>query len=70
VPTNWREVPSPDSTRIFGSSWAAKGVSAVMKVPSTVTLGEFCYILNPLHPDFSKAEIGPIEIFRFNARTV
>jgi RES domain-containing protein len=70
VPPNWREVPAPDSTRLFGGDWATKGMSAVLRVPSAVTLGEFCYILNPLHSDFAKVEIGAVEDFSFNARTM
>jgi RES domain-containing protein len=70
VPSNWREVPTPDSTRLFGGAWAAKGASAVLKVPSAVTLGEFNFILNPIHPDFSKIKVGRIENFKFNPRTM
>jgi RES domain-containing protein len=68
VPANWREVPAPDSTRSFGGGWCIKGTSAVLKVPSAVMLGEFCYMLNPLHSDFAKIEIGPAEAFTFHAR--
>lgn len=67
-PANWREVPAPDSTRLFGGEWLARGTSAILRVPSAVTLGEFCYILNPLNPDFGKLEIGRIETFAFDAR--
>jgi RES domain-containing protein len=68
-PAHWRDVPAPEATRVFGGTWLAKGGSAVLRVPSVVTLGEFCYILNPLHPDFAKVEIGKAEVFTFDVRT-
>jgi RES domain-containing protein len=68
-PANWQKVPAPEATRKFGGDWFAKGTSAVLRVPSVVTPGEFCYILNPLHPDFAKAVIGKAEAFSFDGRT-
>jgi len=68
-PADWRSVPPSDSTRRFGADWVTKGTSAVLRVPSIVTLGEFCYVLNPLHPDFAKLDIGRAEPFTFDART-
>lgn len=70
IPNDWQKVPAPDSTRVFGGNWVTKATSVVLKVPSAVTLGEFCYVLNPLHPDFAKVEIGAVEAFSFNARTL
>jgi RES domain-containing protein len=67
-PDDWRKVPAPDSTRQFGRDWADSGVSPVLRVPSVVTTGEFNYILNPLHPDFSKLLIAAPEPFEFDTR--
>lgn len=67
-PDDWRKVPSPESTREFGADWIREIRSAVLRVPSAVTLGEFNFILNPLHPDFEKLVIGPPENFSFDAR--
>ena len=67
-PDDWRQVPAPDSTRRFGGDWMKKGISPVLRVPSVVTLGEFNYVLNPVHPDFRKLAIGPPEAFTFDAR--
>ncbi|HEY4989017.1 MAG TPA: RES family NAD+ phosphorylase [Opitutaceae bacterium] len=68
-PPNWQKVPAPETTRKFGGDWVAKGASAVLRVPSVVTLGESCYILNPLHPDFPKVEVGEAEPFSFDGRS-
>jgi RES domain-containing protein len=67
-PDDWRQVPAPDSTRRFGGDWMKKGVSPVLRVPSVVTLGEFNYVLNPIHPEFRRLTIGPPEAFTFDAR--
>jgi RES domain-containing protein len=67
-PADWQDVPAPDSTRKFGGAWLAKGASAVLRVPSVVTLGEFCYILNPSHSDFGKIVIGKAEAFSYDGR--
>jgi len=68
LPDDWRRVPAPDSTRRFGGDWMKKGVSPVLRVPSVVTLGEFNYVLNPIHPEFRRLTIGPPEAFTFDAR--
>jgi RES domain-containing protein len=67
-PDDWRQVPAPESTREFGALWLKELRSVVLRVPSAVTLGEFNYVLNPLHPDFSKLRIGPPDAFNFDAR--
>jgi len=67
-PEDWRQVPAPESTRNFGALWLKELRSVVLRVPSAVTLGEFNYLLNPLHPDFSKIKIGSPEAFSFDAR--
>jgi RES domain-containing protein len=67
-PADWQAVPSPDSTRQFGGEWLTKRTSVVLRVPSVVTLGEFCYILNPLHPDFGRIVIGKAEPFSYDGR--
>ena len=67
-PSDWRLVPAPESTRKLGSDWAARKELPVMRVPSAVTLGEFNYVLNPLHPDFGTLRIGKPEPFKFDTR--
>jgi len=67
-PDDWRQVPAPDSTRRFGGDWLKKGVSPVLRVPSVVTLGEFNFVLNPIHPEFRRLAMGPPEAFTFDAR--
>lgn len=68
VPVNWRDMPYPAETQRFGSTWAHEGRSAVLRVPSTVVLGEFNYLLNPAHPDFARITLHRPEPFVFDTR--
>ena len=68
VPENWRATPYGSETQAFGSEWAKAEPSVALQVPSSVVLGEFNYLLNPDHPDFSKIEIGAFEPFEFDSR--
>jgi len=68
VPPKWRHVPAPEATRDFGQQWLAAARHPAMRVPSAVTLGEFNYLLNPLHPAFGRLEIGKPEVFDFDPR--
>ncbi len=58
LPDDWRQLPTPPSTRELGSHWVTESRSAVLRVPSIVVGGEFNYLLNPRHPDFARLEIG------------
>jgi len=67
-PVDWRDLPAPASTRAFGDAWIASGNSAILRVPSVVTLGEYNFLLNPYHPDFSRLSLGKPEPFSFDGR--
>lgn len=67
-PANWRAVPANDSTRAFGDAWLAAARSPALRVPSAVILGEFNYLLNPLHPRFAEIRLGKPEPFFFDPR--
>ncbi|MEX2594987.1 MAG: RES family NAD+ phosphorylase [Anditalea sp.] len=60
LPSNWKKRPYPYSTQEFGTQWAKGLVSPVLKVPScripfSRYPQEHNLLINPLHPDFSKA---------------
>ncbi len=65
---DWRDQPPPASTRAFGDAWLASRRSPAVRVPSAVVLGEFNYLLNPLHPDFARLTFSPPEAFHFDPR--
>ena len=59
LPSGWRITPaaSTQSTtaRRFGDQWVAGKRSVALRLPSAVIPSEFIYLLNPAHPDFSRA---------------
>lgn len=68
VPEAWRGQSPIPTVQEFGATWVREGRSAVLRVPSAVVLGEFNYLLNPAHPDFSRITLGKPELFSFDAR--
>lgn len=68
VPEDWRSVPASDSTRDLGDAWLLARRCPALRVPSAVILGEFNYLLNPLHPEFSLLQFSPPEPFSFDPR--
>ncbi len=63
LPPDWRDLAAREQLQAIGTEWAKKRASAVMSVPSAVIPSEFNYLLNPLHPDFERIEIGETEDF-------
>ena len=68
VPAEWRAEPPAAASQRFGATWAREQRSAALRVPSTVVLGEFNYLLNPAHPDFKRVKIGRPAAFSFDPR--
>ena len=70
LPANWAEHPIPSSTRDLGSAWAQSRTSPVLGVPSAVVPIETNFLINPLHPEFSKIRIGSAEAFTYDPRLI
>ncbi|HVU95271.1 MAG TPA: RES family NAD+ phosphorylase [Puia sp.] len=68
LPGDWRAVPSPVSTKAFGTAWLSSQAQGVWRVPSTVIPSEFNYLLNPLHPGISAAKILAVDDFVYDVR--
>ena len=66
-PVRWRT--DYRVSRRFGDAWLQAADKPALRVPSVITSGEFNYLLNPLHPEFSARWVvsGPIA-FAFDAR--
>jgi RES domain-containing protein len=67
-PEDWRATPAPRSTQLLGSRWVREARSPLMRVPSALVLGEFNYLLNPLHAAVKQIKVGSPEPFLFDAR--
>ena len=63
LPGHWREAAARQELQTLGSEWARRGTGAVLAVPSAVIPAESNYLLNPLHPAFSKIEVGAPQDF-------
>lgn len=66
-PTRW--ATDYKVSRAFGDSWLKAAEKVALRVPSVITPGEWNYLLNPVHPNYSLKWIisGPTA-FTFDAR--
>ncbi len=66
-PTRW--ATDYKVSRAFGDSWLKAAEKVALRVPSVITPGEWNYLLNPVHPNFSLRWIisGPTA-YTFDAR--
>lgn len=68
VPAEWRQYPHHAASQSFGAEWVQAQRSVALRVPSVVVPGEFNYLLNPAHAQFSKVKVGKPEPFSFDPR--
>jgi RES domain-containing protein len=68
LPTDWNIFPHPSSTQIIGDKFIADNKYCILKIPSVVTLGDYNYLINPKHSEFSKIKIKAIDKFPFDKR--
>jgi RES domain-containing protein len=64
LPLKWNRLVDPSWAVLqrLGGEWIASKRSAILRVPTAVVPGQYNYLLNPEHPDFSKIQIGaPID---------
>jgi len=68
LPENWKKFPHPASTQKYGDNFILENKHCLLKIPSVVTKGDFNFLINPNHKDFSKIKIVEIEKFPFDKR--
>jgi len=68
LPPDWDAPVDQDSTKDLGTRWAEGKATAVMSVPSAIVRKERNYLINPLHPDFSRIRFSSPEPFVFDPR--
>jgi len=68
LPKDWNSFPHPDSTQKIGDKFLKENKFLIMKVPSAAVQGEFNYIINPRHKNFSEIKIKKKEKFTFDDR--
>ncbi|UOB17525.1 RES family NAD+ phosphorylase [Abyssalbus ytuae] len=68
LPENWKSLPHPNSTQIIGDNFIRENKYLLIKVPSAIVKGDYNYLINPYHKDFSKVKILETELFEFDER--
>ena len=68
LPDGWASPTPTTLTQAIGDRWIAGSSSAVLRVPSAITAGEFNFLTNPAHADFAKLKIGKPVAFEINPR--
>lgn len=68
LPSDWKTLEPSESTKKISAKWLITNEYLVLKVPSVIVEGEFNYLVNPLHADFSKVKILKTEPFSFDIR--
>lgn len=70
LPKKWNREPAPARLQAIGDDWLASATSVALRVPSAIVIGEFNYLLNPLHPEFSRIKIRGPEKFLIDRRLI
>jgi RES domain-containing protein len=65
---NWKSFPYSGLTQKIGDEFIKQNNSLVLKVPSAVVQGDYNYLINPSHIDFSTIKIVNKEPFSFDER--
>ncbi len=64
----WKSFPPHSASQSIGDQWVAEGRSPVLQVPSVIVDRESNFLLNPLHPHFSRIVIGVEERLHIDRR--
>ncbi len=68
LPKDWNAWPHPVSTQAIGDRFTTENKFALLQVPSSVTQGDFNFLINPFHPDFKRIQIIDTQKFPFDQR--
>jgi RES domain-containing protein len=68
LPAGWNSFPYLVSTQYIGDKLVIGNKYCILQVPSAVTKGDFNYLINPHHRDFSGVIIVSAERFPFDKR--
>lgn len=68
LPENWKKYPHGKETKHIGDALLKERKCLLIKVPSALVSGEFNYLLNPQHPNFSQVKVLEVLPFNFNER--
>jgi len=63
-----KKFPSMEISQRMGDNFLKSNNKLILMAPSKVVPGDYNYLLNPLHKDFTKVKIVAIEAFEFDSR--
>jgi RES domain-containing protein len=67
-PKNWFSLPIAEPSQQVGKKWLEEMPSVILQVPSSVVPRESNFLINPLHPKFSKLKIGSPQSLHIDQR--
>ena len=68
LPPGWNAEPPAAASQSIGDAWARSATHPALSVPSAIVPEERNYLLNPVHPDFSRIVIGRAVAYRIDPR--
>ncbi|MCK5824537.1 MAG: RES family NAD+ phosphorylase [Ichthyobacteriaceae bacterium] len=68
LPDNWNNNINIKQTEKIGDKFILNNEYCLLKVPSAAVKGDYNYLINPFHEDFSSIRIRIIENFFFDER--
>jgi len=68
LPPNWNATPAPPALRTIGDRFSMERKFAILIVPSALAPAESNWLINPVHPDFRRIRVNPVERFRYDQR--
>lgn len=70
LPIGWNDITMKATSicRSFGDNWILSNSSLLLRLPSVISPGEYNFLVNPKHSDFTKLKIIKISSFLFDGR--
>jgi RES domain-containing protein len=68
LPGDWNHYPAPPSTKEFGSRLLKSAEHLIVKMPSSVIVEEYNYLINPRHPNSNLCRIIEVKDFIYDIR--
>ena len=68
LPECWNNFPHSKETQYLGDQFILDNKYCVLQVPSCVTKGDYNFLINPHHPDFSRISVFEVVPFPLDSR--
>ncbi len=68
LPKNWNSYPAPVILSEIGEMWFKERKTIALKVPSSIIHSSHNYILNCIHPEYTRVRLIERKNFKFDSR--